>query len=272
MSLPEQWHLSGNAAEAYERYLVPTLCTPWARDLIARTALQPGNRVLDIACGTGIVSRLAAARVGIAGHVVGVDLNPGMLSVARAQKTVYASAKVEWREGDANALPCDNTTFDVVFCQQGLQFFPDKAGALRDMHRVLVPGGRLALSVWRALRYNPYTRALAEVLERHVGPDAGSGMRAPCDFGDAQALRTLLTTVGFREISIHIVILTIRHPSPAEYIPGQLAALPFARAIEALEIAALEALHHDILTALDPYMDDGGLAVPLEAHVALARK
>jgi ubiquinone/menaquinone biosynthesis C-methylase UbiE len=126
--------------------------------------------------------------VGVAGHVVGVDLNPGMLAVARAQPPARASAKVEWREGDAKALPCDNTTCDVVFCQQGLQFFPDKAQSLRDMHRVLVPEGRLALSVWRALAYNPYTRALAEVLERHVGADAGSGMQAPCDFGDAQAL------------------------------------------------------------------------------------
>jgi SAM-dependent methyltransferase len=183
-----------------------------------------------------------------------------------------ASARVEWREGDADALSCDDATFNVVFCQQGLQFFPDKAHALRAMHRVLATGGRLALSVWRALPYNPYNRALADAVERHVGPDAGRGMRAPCGFGNAQALRTLLTTVGFRETQIHIVILTMRHPSPAEYIPGQLAALPFAGAIKALETAMQTALYNDILTALHPYIDDAGLAVPLEAHVALAWK
>jgi ubiquinone/menaquinone biosynthesis C-methylase UbiE len=272
MRQQEQWQVSGKAAEAYERYLVPTLFTPWAHDLIACAALQPGERVLDVACGTGIVARLAAAPVGVAGHVVGIDLNSGMLAVARAQTPAAASARVEWREGDANALPCDNATFDVVFCQQGLQFFPDKAHALREMHRVLAPEGRLALSVWRALPYNLYNRVLADAVEWHVGPDAGGGMRAPCSFGDAQALRTLLTTVGFRDIRLHIVMLTLRHPSPAEYIPGQLAALPFAGAIEALETAAQTALYNDILTALHPYIDDEGLAVPLEAHVVLARK
>ena len=272
MSQQERWQVSGNAAEAYERYLVPTLFTPWAHDLMARAALQPGERVVDVACGTGIVARLAAAHAGIASHVVGVDLNPGMLAVARAQTPATASARMEWRAGDANALPCDDATFDAVFCQQGLQFFPDKAHALREMHRVLAPGGRLALSMWRSLPYNPYNRALADAVERYVGPDAGRGMRAPCGFGDAQVLRTLLTTVGFRETSIHIVILTMRHPSPAEYIPGQLAALPFAGAIKALETAAQTALHNDILTVLHPYIDDAGLAVPLEAHVALAQK
>ena len=272
MSPQERWQVSGNAAEAYERYLVPTLFTPWAHDLIARAALRPGERVLDVACGTGIVARLAAAHVGVTGHGVGVDLNPGMLAVARAQMPATASARVEWREGDANALPCDDATFDVVFCQQGLQFFPDKVHALREMHRALAPGGRLALSVWRALPYNPYHRALADTVERYVGPDVGHGMRAMCGFGNAQALRTLLTTVGFRETHIHIVILTMRHPSPAEYIPGQLAALPFAGALKALETAMQTALYNDILTALHPYIDDAGLAVPLEAHVALAWK
>ena len=272
MSPQERWQVSGSAAEAYEHYLVPTLFTPWAHDLIARVALRPGERVLDVACGTGIVVRLAAAHVGVTGHVVGVDLNPGMLTVARTQMPATASARLEWREGDANALPCDDATCDVVFCQQGLQFFPDKAHAFREMQRVLAPGGRLALSVWRALSYNPYHRALVDAVERHVGPDVGRGMRAMCDFSNVQALRTLLTTVGFRETHIHIVILTLHHPAPAEYIAGQLAALPFAGAITALESAMQTALHNDILTALHPYMDDAGLAVPLEAHVSLAWK
>ena len=272
MSSHERWQVSRKAAEAYERYLVSTLFTPWAHDLIARAALQPGERVLDVACGTGIVARLAAEHVGVAGHVVGVDLNPDMLAVARAQTPAHDSTKVAWREGDATALPCDDETFDVVCCQQGLQFVPDKTQALREMRRVLAPEGRLALSVWRALPYQPYNRVFVEVLERHVGPEAGRRMRAPCGCGDAQTLRTLLTAVGFREIRFHSVTLTLRHPAPTAYIPGQLAALPFAGMIEALEPAAQTALHHEILAALHPYIDAAGLAVPLEAYVALARK
>ena len=141
MSDLEQWQVSGNAPQAYERYMVPTLFTPWAQELLARAALHAGERVLDVACGTGIVARLAAQRVGPSGYVMGVDLNAAMIETARTQ-TPPAGAPVEWREGDAHALPCADATFDVVCCQQGLQFFPDKPHALREMHRVLGPGGR----------------------------------------------------------------------------------------------------------------------------------
>lgn len=270
MSQAERWQIAGTAPEAYERHLVPTMFTPWAEDLLTRVALQPGECVLDVACGTGIVARLAAARVGESGHVTGVDLNTGMLNMARAQ-TLPAGTAVEWQEADATALPCDDATFDVVCCEQGLQFFPDKAGALHEMHRVLVPRGRLALSVWRSLSYSPFNRFLADVLERHIGPEA-AGMRAPCSFGDAEALRTVLTETGFNDVHISIVSLTLRHASPATYIRGQLEALPFASTIAALDTDAQAALLDDLLTTFQPYTDDGGLAVPMEAHVAMARK
>jgi SAM-dependent methyltransferase len=271
MSDPAQWQVSGNAPQAYERYMVPTLFTPWAHDLLARAALHAGERVLDVACGTGIVARLAAPRVGPSGYVLGVDLNAAMLETARAQ-TPTAGAPVEWREGDAHGLPCTDATFDVVCCQQGVQFFPEKAQALREMHRVLAPGGRLLLSVWRSLPYNPYGRALADARERHLGAAAGNGSRAPYGFGDMEALRTLLTATGFRDVHISIVILTLRHPAPAEFIAGQLAATPLAGAVAALDAAAQVALRHDILATLRPYTDDEGLAVPIEAHVAMARR
>lgn len=267
MSDPEQWQVSGNAPQAYERYMVPTLFTPWAQELLARAALHAGERVLDVACGTGIVARLAAQRVGPSGYVMGVDLNAAMIETARTQ-TPPAGAPVEWHEGDAHALPCADATFDVVCCQQGLQFFPDKTRALREMHRVLGPGGRLVLSVWRSLPYNPYGRALADAMERHVGA-AGT---AAYGFGEMEPLRTLLTAAGFRDIHIHIVVLTMRHPTPAEFIAGQLAATPLAGAVAALDAAAQGALRHDILASLRPYTDDEGLAVPIEAHIAMARR
>ena len=192
-----------------------------------------------------------------------------MIKIARAQAS---GTRVEWHEANAMDLPWDEDVFDVVFCQQGLQFMPDKEAVLREMYRVLKSDGRLALSVWRSLPHNPWERILADALERHVSPEAGAGMRISPSFGDAEALRTLITTAGFREVRIHIVILTMRHPSPAEFIPGQLAALPFAGAIAALDASAQTALLNDILTAAQPYTDDQGLAVPKEAHVALAWK
>lgn len=265
----ERWQLRGGASEAYERYLVPTLFTPWAVDLLARVALQSRERVLDVACGTGVVSRLAAQQVGASGHVTGVDLNAEMLATARA-RSVQLGATVDWLEGEAGALPFADAAFDAVLCQQSAQFFSDKAGAVREMRRVLAPHGRLALNVSRALQYNPYIRALADALERHVSPEAGTAMRAPCSFGDAEALRALLTEAQLRDIHIHIVIFTIRHPSPAEFIAGQLAATPVASAIAALDVRARTALLNDIRATLRPYTDDEGLAVPYEIHVAVA--
>jgi ubiquinone/menaquinone biosynthesis C-methylase UbiE len=153
VSQHEQWQISGNAPEVYERYLVPTLFTPWATDLIARLPLHAGEHVLDVACGTGSVARLAAHRVSPGGTVTGLDLNPDMLAVARSLPHV-PGVRVDWREGSAMALPFANAVFNVVLCQQGAAVLSGPLAALREMHRVLVPGGRLGLSVWRPLQHN----------------------------------------------------------------------------------------------------------------------
>jgi len=265
----EQWQVSGSAPEAYEHYLVPTLFTPWAEDLVDRMALRPGEHVVDVACGTGIVARLAAHRINPGGAVTGLDLNAGMLSVARSLSPP-ADVTMEWREGSAMTLPFANATFNVVLCQQGLQFFPDRLAALREMYRVLVPGGRLGLSVWRPLRQNPYMAALGDALERRVNAEVATGMRTVCSMGDAEALRSLLLQAGFRDARISIQILVMRFASVETFVPGQFAATPFAGTIAALDANARSALLEDVRMALRSYTDDAGVAVPNEAHVAVA--
>jgi len=138
MSEASGFQVSGNAAELYERYAVPFVLGPWAPELVELAALQPGESVLDLACGTGVVARLVAPRVGTTGQVIGVDLNAGMLAVARALPAPSGSA-IDWVQGSATALELPDRSIDVVLCQQGLQFFPEKLAALREMHRVLVP-------------------------------------------------------------------------------------------------------------------------------------
>jgi ubiquinone/menaquinone biosynthesis C-methylase UbiE len=270
MSPQEQWQISGNAPEAYERYMVPTLFTPWATDLVERLPLHSGEHVLDVACGTGIVARLAAPRVSPGGTVSGLDLNPAMLAVARSLPQA-TDVRIEWREGSAVALPFANALFNVVFCQQGLQFFPDRLAALREMHRVLVPGGRLGLSVWRPLQHNPYIAALGDALERHVSAEVAAGSRTVCALGEAEALRSLLLQAGFREVRIAIAILVMRFASVEAFVPGQFAATPYAGAVAALDANARTALLEDVRVALKSYTDDTGVAVPTEAHVAIAR-
>src|SRR5262249_28694139 len=166
MSREERWQLSGNAAEFYERY-VRLLMEPWVHCLVDVAALHPAEHVLDVACGTGFVARLAAERVGAEGRVVGIDLNASMIEAARVVSGHDAEVPIEWRTGDAAALPFENGIFDVILCQQGVQFFPDRIGALQEMRRVLRVGGRLAFTVWSAIGDTPYHAALAEALARH---------------------------------------------------------------------------------------------------------
>jgi ubiquinone/menaquinone biosynthesis C-methylase UbiE len=152
----DRWQLDESSAKVYERYLVPLFFAPGAQYLIELAALKAGERVLDVACGTGIVARTAAQRVGNSGTVIGLDLNEGMLEVARtASSNIHPH--IEWRKGDVKEIPFEDSSFDVGFCQQGLQFFSDRLAALRETHRVLKSNGRLALSACDLLNIIPHT-------------------------------------------------------------------------------------------------------------------
>jgi ubiquinone/menaquinone biosynthesis C-methylase UbiE len=188
--------------EVYEQALVGPLFRPWVEPMLDDLELRPGDRILDVACGTGIVARLARQRMAGTGKVVGVDFSPAMLAVARR-----VAPEVDWREGDAGALPLlDGEQFDVVVSQQGLQFFPDKPAAARQMRRALAANGRLGVSTWRPEEEFPVLRELRHIAERHVGAivDRRHG------FGEADAVEALLRDAGFRDVRSKTVSRTIR--------------------------------------------------------------
>ncbi len=160
---------SETAAEIFDRLFLPTLAGRWAKRVITAAALSPGERALDVACGTGAVAGEALGRVGPEGTVAGIDLGPDMLAVARRKLP-----DLDLREGRAEALPFADEMFDVALCQFGLMFFDDRAQALREMRRVLRPGGRVAVVVWDGIERSPAYVALAEVVERHFGGEAAA--------------------------------------------------------------------------------------------------
>jgi ubiquinone/menaquinone biosynthesis C-methylase UbiE len=267
MGEPSGWQLgSVSVAEACERYMMSAFGNAWGQDLVEIAAPGTGQRVLDLACGTGAVARAAAARVGATGHVVGLDLNPAMLAMAQRD-----GPPIEWREGNATALPFAEATFDLVCCHQGLQFFPDRTAALRDMRRVLVPGGRLALGVWRRLEHQPFYTALTDALERYVSVQAAASLRAAFTLGDALELRALIAHAGFHEIHMRIRSRLTRWPSLEDYVFGYLAGSPMAPAVAALDDTARNAMLGHITTVLASYVDDDGLAAPWESHVVTAQ-
>lgn len=267
----EPWQLTGSGPESYERYQVPSVFAPLARLFLRHVGLRPGQRVLDVACGTGIVARVAAPLIGPHGLIVGVDLSAAMLDVARAHAP-GGGAAVEWRQGDVAALPSDDASFDVVLCQQGLQFFPDKPGALREMHRVLRPGGRLGVCVWCAVEQSPAHLAIAAALRRHVDADVARRFQAPFNFSDRDALAAAVQAAGFGDVDIQVDTVVRHLLPPAESVPGLLASTPVGPQIAALPPATRAAIVDEVAAALAAYRDGAGLTVPQPTHIALATK
>jgi SAM-dependent methyltransferase len=254
----------------YERHLVPAMFASWAPLLVDAVGVRPGERVLDLARGTGIVARVAAHRLGEAGCVVGLDVNAAMLDMARSLPPVPGAA-IEWREANALAMPFADATFDVVLCQQGLQQFPDRPRALAEIHRVLGPAGRFAASVWSDIARSPGMAALVEALERRVGTAAADNRRAPFALSDASELDRLVNEAAFHHVSVRTVTGTARFPSPAKLVEYQLAATPFST-LGGMSDQALVAVIDDVSAALRDFVTDDGLAVPMEAHLVIARK
>ena len=263
----EESHLTAEPAEIYERYSVRYLLGPWASLLVGTAAIRAGEHVLDVACGTGAVARLAAERVGAAGQVTGLDLSAGMLAVARSLPPPAGPA-ITWVEGNAVAMNFADKIFDVVLCQQGLQFFSDKLAALREMRRVLTPGGRLILSVWKSKGI--YNTAVGNALERYAGAEVAALFCASRDVPNAEELRRLILDAGFRCVNVRPAAMTMRLPSVAEFTLCHLASTPVASAVAALDEKGREALRKDIARQLQPYVEGEGVAFPEETNIATA--
>ncbi len=251
----------------YERGLVPIIFAPWAALLIERLDPQPAERVLDVACGTGIVTRLAAERVGPSGTVVGADSSPAMLAAARRAS---AGMPIDWREADAAALPFADASFDLILCQQGLQTFPDRVGALRQMRRVLTPGGRIGLAVFGPQQESPGYDAVGHVLTRYLGPEAGA---LPLfALGDADLLHGLAAEAGFEQIEVRHEVLSVRCASAGDFLDRLLAGSPIMRrALSALREEERRLMVEAYGAAVAQYVRDEGFVFPMTSNLLIAR-
>ena len=264
------WQLETDSAEAYERYLVPALMDEGARRLVEAAAPRAGERALDVGCGTGIVARRAALAVGGQGRVVGIDLNEDMLRVAR-RIGISAAPSIEWRQGQATALPFPERAFDVVLSQQMLQFVPEPESAVREMRRVLSPGGRLAIGVCRPIEFAAGYLPLAEALKRHAGEGAETMMRSPFPAWSIEEVRKIVRAGGFGEVAVRIDVMSVRYPSAAEFVRREAACSPLAGPLGSMRAESRMALVQDLERALRSRMDDEGLVLSLEVYVVSAR-
>jgi SAM-dependent methyltransferase len=269
-----QWQIAGNAAAIYEQALVPAVFAPWAPLVVALADPRPGDRVLDVACGTGVVTRLAARRVGRTGKVIGLDLNPGMLAFAASltASDPPTNAPITWREASATNMPLPDAAYDIAYCQLGLQFFPDRPAAIREMYRVLVSGGRLGLMVWQGIQYSPGFGALAAALEHHISSEAAGIMRAPFALAEAEQLRELVAAGGFRDITIQSVEGTVRFPSVSRFVQDYVGGSPLSGHVAKVSDETRAAMISEVRDALTSYVAGDGLTFPIKAHLASAKK
>lgn len=260
----------GSFAERYDAVMVPVIFRPWARELLRRVPPKDGDHVLDLACGTGAVTMEVAASGASPASMTGADFSPGMLEVARA-KARAAGVKAHWIEADAADLPFPDDQFDLAYCQQALQFFPDRPAALAELRRVLAPGARLAFCISTDLSENPLLHAQAAALEEFVGADAGAAVRAICGLSDPEEIRALFDGAGFTALQVEKVSLALSHPDGRAYAEGAMGGMHTGDKLAHLPADRREACFDAFLAGLGDGFDGRAIRFPHVSHVVTAR-
>lgn len=255
---------TSSSAEVYEEVFVPALMQEWAPRVVDAARIQPGQRVLDVACGTGVLTRAVATRVGPSGAAVGLDANDEMLAVARRQ-----APGIEWRQARAEALPFENDSFDALVSQFALMFFADRR-AVEEMARVLRPGGRLAVAVWARLEDSPGYAAFTDIVQRRFGDQAADELRASFALGDHERVRALFTDTDLSDVDITTPQGTVRFPSVRSMVMAEVYGWTLGTIIDEAQV---ENLVEEMESVLQPFITpEGTLAFPIRAHIVTADK
>jgi SAM-dependent methyltransferase len=265
MTEPERWQVSTDAAEVYESCFVPAIFGAWASPVADAAGIMTGDKVLDVGCGTGVLAREALRRVGREGQIVGLDLNEGMLAVA-----ARTEPGIEWRRGDAASLPFEDAGFDVAVSQFALMYFPDRMASLREMWRILAPGGRLAVAVWGPIDHARGFQILADIAARQCGRKAADVLEAPFVLGEQAGLAKLFGDSGIPGASVTLHEGSIRFPSVREFIRIEVKGSPLAGI---LSDEAMETLIAKSESALAEFIvPSGEIIMPMDAHIVTANK
>jgi len=254
-----------SAAEVYEEFFVPALFGQWADPIVDAAGVKPGDMILDVACGTGVVAREAAKRLGKSGRVFGLDCNDGMLAVARR-----IAPNIDWRLGRAEDLPFESCIFDAVTCQFALMFFEDRGAALREMWRVLKPGGRLAVATWDRLEHSPGYSAMVALLQRLFGQQAADALRAPFVIGEADTLTTIAAEAGITGAAVETRDGAVTFPSLDAWVHTDVKGWTLADMIDDAQFRTLLDAARSELSAF--VQADGTVSFAGPAHILTAVK
>lgn len=254
-------------ATAYEQHFVPALFADWAPRVADAAKLKPGDRILDVACGTGVLAREAAKRVAPNGSVVGLDVEDAMVTVA-----ARVAPQIEWRQAPAEAIPYPSDSFDAVVSQFGLMFFSDQRAAAGEMVRVLRAGGRLSVAVWNSLEAAPGFAALVNLLQRRFGTPVADVLRAPFSLGDRAKLTALFAQTGVASLEVSTQGGAARFRSIREWMETEVRAW-LACAGHPLSDGQINLLVQDAEKTFASFLTaKNWVEVPISAHIITATK
>jgi ubiquinone/menaquinone biosynthesis C-methylase UbiE len=262
--------LDTTAAEAYEKLILPAFMLPLITSVLELAAPRPVERVLDVACGTGLATRLVASRLAPGGAIAALDFDPAMLSVAQTIVECPAGVSLSWHCASALAMPFEGGTFDLAFCLQGPQFFPDPGAALAEIRRVMKPGGRLFVTVWSAIeRCKGHFMVTRGLERRQVDP---APLLKAFSLGDPDKLRKLADGAGFHDVSVSPAGARAYFPSARHFVEALAAGAVAARhALARLPGDQREAFMEEMKAEFRQYEEAGGVAMPIEQLVLVAR-
>jgi ubiquinone/menaquinone biosynthesis C-methylase UbiE len=257
---------TGTAAENYERHFVPKIATPVSVALLETAALQPGERVLDVGCGTGVIARLAAEAVGSSGSVTGLDLTPDMIEIARA----VSPSTIEWHVGDATSLPFTDDAYDVVLCQMSLMFMPDRHTAVAEMRRVATTGGRVVVNTPGAIP--PLFALMEQALVNHISADLGGFVHAVFSMHDPEDVASLLRDAGLVDVTAATSTATLNLGAPPEFLWQYINLTPMAPLVAQASTRAQEAMERDVVESWQPFVRNESMSIDLPMVIASGRR
>jgi SAM-dependent methyltransferase len=258
-------NVTETAAETYQRYFVPAIATPVSAAVLEAAALQPGQRVLDVACGTGLIARLAAERVGPSGTVTGLDLSPDMINVARA----VSPSTIAWHVGDATSLPFPDDAYDVVLCQLGLMFMQDRPAAVAEMRRVTARGGRVTVATPGPIQ--PLFAIMERALVAHISADLGGFVRAVFSMHNPDNVAALLRGAGLLDVTATTPTVTFRLGAPAEFLWQYLNLTPMGPFVANAPPTAQRAMQRQVVEAWQPFTLNGAMSIDQPTVIASGR-